>query len=130
VIEGAKKWAGSVEDGISFLRSFDAIVIHPRCKGVRHDFENYRYKVDPRTKKPMSTPEKRNDHAPDAVRYGLHELIYTPEVQAEETVTERDVGIRRVKIGQDDGRQASPAEDREESQEADVGEEGVKIGDY
>ena len=31
-IRAADKWPGSVEDGISFLRGLDDIIIHPRCK--------------------------------------------------------------------------------------------------
>ena len=31
-ISAAEKWSGSVEDGIAFLRSFERIVIHERCK--------------------------------------------------------------------------------------------------
>lgn len=31
-IRAAEKWAGSVQDGVSFLRGLDSIVIHPRCK--------------------------------------------------------------------------------------------------
>src|SRR5208282_1683874 len=31
-MEGVEKWSGSVEDGITFLRSFEQIIIHPRCE--------------------------------------------------------------------------------------------------
>jgi phage terminase large subunit len=36
-IEAAKKWPKSVEDGIALIRSFEKIVIHPRCKNTITD---------------------------------------------------------------------------------------------
>ena len=47
-ISGAKKWAGSIEDGIAFLKSFD-IVVHPRCRHTIDEFAHYSYKVDKQT---------------------------------------------------------------------------------
>lgn len=45
-IEAAKKWAGSVEDGLAILKSFDKIIIHPRCVHTADEFYRYSYKVD------------------------------------------------------------------------------------
>lgn len=45
-ISAAKKWAGSVEDGLAVLKSFEKIVIHPRCKHTAEEFSLYSYKVD------------------------------------------------------------------------------------
>lgn len=45
-IEPAKKWAGSVEDGIAILKSFDKIIVHPRCVHAADEFYKYSYKVD------------------------------------------------------------------------------------
>lgn len=45
-ISGAEKWPGSVEDGVSYLKSFRHIFIHPRCKVVAQEFRLYSYKVD------------------------------------------------------------------------------------
>ena len=47
-ISGAKKWAGSIEDGLAFLKSFD-IVVHPRCRHIADEFAHYSYKVDKQT---------------------------------------------------------------------------------
>jgi len=47
-ISGAKKWAGSIEDGIEYLKSLD-IVIHPRCRHTIDEFNHYSYKVDKQT---------------------------------------------------------------------------------
>lgn len=45
-IEPAKKWAGSVEDGLAVLKSFDKIIVHPRCVHAADEFYKYSYKVD------------------------------------------------------------------------------------
>jgi len=43
---GVKKWKGSVEDGVAFLRSFRRIVIHPDCVNMQREARLYSYKVD------------------------------------------------------------------------------------
>lgn len=48
-IAAAKKWQGSVEDGIEHLRGFRKIIIHPRCKNTIKEFSRYSYKVDKHT---------------------------------------------------------------------------------
>jgi len=70
-IEGAIKGKGSVEDGIQFLRGFEAIVIHPRCKGTIEDFQNYRWKKDRVTNEILPIPVDASNHSVDAARYGL-----------------------------------------------------------
>jgi len=47
-ITAAKKWQGSIEDGIEFLKSYD-IVVHPRCRHIIDEFAHYSYKVDKQT---------------------------------------------------------------------------------
>jgi phage terminase large subunit len=74
-IEGAEKGKGSVEDGIEFLRSFERIVIHPRCKGSIGDFQNYKWKTDRITNNILPIPLDASNHAPDACRYALSEYI-------------------------------------------------------
>ena len=78
-IVGAEKGKGSVEDGIMFLRGFERIVIHPRCKGAISDFKNYRWKQDPVTMEILPIPVKGSDHAPDATRYALEKYIKSKE---------------------------------------------------
>lgn len=73
LIEGAEKAKGSVEDGIQFLRSFERIVIHPRCKGTITDFENYRWKKDRITNEILPVPLDKSNHAVDALRYALEQ---------------------------------------------------------
>lgn len=74
-IEAAPKWSGSVEDGIAFMRSFDKIVIHPRCKNTIKEFETYTYKIDKRTNEIMPVVVDENNHCIDAIRYSLSNLI-------------------------------------------------------
>lgn len=74
-ILGAKKGPGSIEDGITFLRSFKRIVIHERCTGAIDDFRNYRWKQDAQTQEILSIPVDKSNHVPDAVRYMLEPMI-------------------------------------------------------
>lgn len=78
-IFGAEKGPGSVEDGIQFLRGFDAIVIHPRCPGAKDNFLNYKWKKDRVTGKILPIPDKGSDHWPDAARYALEPYIKQKE---------------------------------------------------
>ena len=76
-IEGAEKWQGSVDDGIKFLRGFEKIVIHSRCKNTLREARQWRYKVDKLTKKVVTPaiPIDRDNHAWDAVRYSYDKYI-------------------------------------------------------
>ncbi len=65
----------TIDEGITYLKAFERIVIHPRCKGAREDFENYRWKVDPQTKEVLTVPVDKSNHVPDNVRYALRNLI-------------------------------------------------------
>jgi phage terminase large subunit len=74
-IEGAEKWKGSVEDGIAFIRSFEKIIIHPRCKHTAYEARMYSHKVDRLTGDPLPDIEDKHNHCWDSVRYGLFKLI-------------------------------------------------------
>lgn len=74
-IAPAKKWQGSVEDGIEFLKSFKKIVIHPNCKEVAQEFFSYSYKVDKVTNTILPLIEDKNNHYIDALRYSLDGYI-------------------------------------------------------
>jgi phage terminase large subunit len=73
--EAADKWSGSVEDGISWLRGFERIVIHPNCKNFAQEARLYRYKVDKRTGDVLPDLRPGNDHGWDAIRYGAQPMI-------------------------------------------------------
>jgi phage terminase large subunit len=74
-ISAAKKWQGSVEDGITFLRGFKKIIIHPRCKETAKEARLYSYKTDRITNEVLPVIEDKNNHCWDAVRYSLDGLI-------------------------------------------------------
>jgi phage terminase large subunit len=71
----AAKWPGSVEDGISYLRGFDKIVIHPRCRRAAEEFRLYSYKTDPRSGDVLPIIVDRHNHVIDAIRYALEPII-------------------------------------------------------
>ena len=71
----AAKWPGSILDGISFLRSFESIVVHPRCVKTLDELKNYQYRIDKLTGLPLTEPEDKNNHLIDALRYALSDVI-------------------------------------------------------
>ena len=70
----SKKWQGSVEDGIEYLKTYD-IVIHPRCKHIIDEFNHYSYKVDKQTNDVLPVIVDSFNHGIDALRYSLDGLI-------------------------------------------------------
>jgi len=70
-----EKWAGSVEDGISYLRSFAEIVVHPRCTSVASETRLYSYKVDRLSGDVTSNIVDAHNHTIDAIRYALGPMI-------------------------------------------------------
>lgn len=79
-ISGAKKWKGSIEDGIAYLKSFDKIVIHPRCKHTADEFRLYSYKIDKVTNEILPIVLDKSNHCIDAIRYGLDGYITRPGI--------------------------------------------------
>lgn len=69
------KWQGSVEDGITYLRSFRRIVIHPECDNITRESRLYSYKVDRVTDDVTTTIVDAHNHGWDAVRYALGPMI-------------------------------------------------------
>lgn len=74
-VEGAEKYKGSVEEGVSFLKSFEWIIIHERNVHMIAEAKNYSYKLDRLTAEPTTDIEDKHNHCWDAVRYALHRLI-------------------------------------------------------
>jgi phage terminase large subunit len=74
-VQPAAKWTGSVEDGAEHLRSYEEIVIHPRCSGIIQEARLWRYKRDPRTDDVLPKIRDGNDHGWDAARYALEPII-------------------------------------------------------
>lgn len=63
-----KKGAGSIEQGINFLKRFEMIV-HPSCVNTIRELSTYHYKTDRTTGEPLPVPEGIDDHICDALRY-------------------------------------------------------------
>jgi len=74
-VEGAKKGAGSVKDGIEHLRSYKEIIVHPRCIETAKECRLYSYKVDSRTGDVLPDVVDAYNHYIDALRYALEPLI-------------------------------------------------------
>jgi phage terminase large subunit len=70
-ISAAKKWKGSVEDGITFLKGFEEIVIHSRCKHTLEEARLYQYKIDPKTQLVLPVIVDKHNHCWDPIRYAL-----------------------------------------------------------
>lgn len=74
-ISAAEKWQGSVEDGITHMRGFNQIIIHPRCKNTAQEFALYSYKRDRVTQEILPIIVDKHNHTIDAIRYGLDGYI-------------------------------------------------------
>lgn len=71
----AEKWAGSVDDGVEHLRSYERIVIHPRCTHAAEEARLWSYKVDRLTGDVKPELKEGNDHVFDAIRYAIEPII-------------------------------------------------------
>ena len=74
-LEGVKKWAGSIEDGVAYMKSFDEIVIHPDCLATIKEFKHYSYKVDKNSGDIQPVIVDAWNHYIDAIRYALAPMI-------------------------------------------------------
>lgn len=84
-IEGAEKWPDSIEEGINFIRSFDKVVIDPRCVHTADEFRLYSYKTDRLTGEVLPIVLDKNNHC---IAEGA--LIRT---------INGDIPIERIKVG-------------------------------
>lgn len=76
----ALKGAGSVEDGIEFLKSFD-IVVHPRCEHLADELARYSYKIDKRTGDVLPVLDERpgvHVNVIHALRYAVEGIRNAP----------------------------------------------------
>lgn len=72
-VQSSIKGAGSIEDGIEFLKSYD-VVIHPDCKRVADEFEHYSFKIDPHTDQVTNVLEDKKNHYVDSCRYSTENI--------------------------------------------------------
>ena len=71
----AQKGKGSIEDGISFIKSFRKVYIHPRCKETLNEFRNYSYKVDRLSGDILPDVVDAFNHSIDSLRYSLEPIM-------------------------------------------------------
>jgi phage terminase large subunit len=72
-IEPAKKGPGSVEEGVTFLQSFD-ICVHPDCVNTADEMTFYEYKTDPKTNEVLPELKDKNNNVIDALRYATENV--------------------------------------------------------
>jgi phage terminase large subunit len=86
----ARKWPGSVEDGISHLRSYEKIIIHSQCKHFSDEARLYSYKVDRLTEDVLPDVIDKHNHLIDSCRYALDPLIKKSKL---------DIGDGKLNLG-------------------------------
>ena len=74
-VKPCAKGAGSIEDGITFIKSFKKVVIHPRCVNTINEFNLYSFKIDRHTGEITDVIIDRYNHAIDALRYALEPVM-------------------------------------------------------
>lgn len=74
-VRGADKGKGSVEDGVTHLRAYDRIVIHPGCKHTIEEARLWSYKIDKLSGDPLPVLAPGYDHCWDAIRYALEPIM-------------------------------------------------------
>lgn len=69
-IKGVKKGAGSINQGIEYMKQFE-IIIHSDCKHTIQEFKDYSYKKDKKSGEYVNGSFTGADHCIDAIRYSL-----------------------------------------------------------
>lgn len=72
-VVGARKGAGSINEGIEWLQSYD-IVIDPQCTHAEYEFTSFSFKIDPLTNQVLPILEEKDNHLIDAARYATEAL--------------------------------------------------------
>lgn len=79
-VVACEKWPGCVEDGVSYLKSLDKIVIHKtNCPGAQTEARYYSYKVEKKTGLVLNAIKDAFNHFWDDMRYALQDAILTEE---------------------------------------------------
>lgn len=86
------KGAGSVQDGIEHIKTFDKVVIHPRCKHTIQEFKTYQYKTDRLTGEVLPVLLDENNHIIDALRYALEQVM-----KGRKSLQPTTVGVRKFR---------------------------------
>lgn len=89
LVKACKKWPGSVEDGIAHIKSYERIIIHPRCAETIREFRTYSYEVDRLSGAVKPKPRDANNHCIDQGRYALERLMKAQRgIQVDESAWE------------------------------------------
>ena len=72
-MEPARKGAGSVEEGVTWLQNYD-IVVDPRCRHTIDELTLYSYKTDRLTGEVIPVLEDTRNHVIDALRYATERI--------------------------------------------------------
>ena len=89
--KACKKGKGSVEDGVTHLRSFNKIVIHPRCTHTIQDSHLWKYKTDQLTGDVLPELIDGNDDCWDAARYALEPVMKSKALKIKPPVVEGEI---------------------------------------
>lgn len=92
----AVKGPGSIEDGITFLQTFE-VVIHPRCVNAAREIAEFSYKIDKQTDEILPMLDDKDNHVIDALRYaleGLRRAGVAPKTETVDTRKPRDLYSR------------------------------------
>lgn len=73
LVEPSRKGPGSIEEGVTFLQSYD-IIVHPDCTHCIDELTFYSYKTDPKTEEVLPILEDKKNHVIDAIRYAIEKL--------------------------------------------------------
>lgn len=74
-VEPCVKGKGSIEDGIDHIKSYDKVVIHPRCENTIYEFGHYRFKVDRLSGEVLPIIIDKDNHWIDQCRYALEPVM-------------------------------------------------------
>jgi len=93
---GVEKGPGSVEDGIAYLRQFERIVVHSRCKNWIDEARAYSYRVDPRSGDILPVLVDAANNLIDGTRYALAPMIRprTKVISSAAAARARGAGVR------------------------------------
>lgn len=69
----AVKGPGSIEDGVTFLKSY-TLIVHPRCRHTLDELASYSWKVDPKTKLILNEFADKKNNVIDSLRYACEQI--------------------------------------------------------
>lgn len=71
----AIKGRGSIEAGITYIKTFKKCYVHPRCTEFLKEVYNLKYKIDKRSNQIKDEIEDKNNHLVDSWRYSLEDCM-------------------------------------------------------